>query len=158
MPNEGRAMIRSCVKVEVDVLGSPCLKVCAVSVDFKQHLKKLCTLRSSGAVWKSRWTSWAPRPVPNSPCGFCGRKSTFEEVVYHSLLGSSVKVEMDVLGSPPQILIIVLMQLWFLWTWSNTWRSSVSFIAQELCESRSGRPGLPVLNTSNSPYGFCGLE
>ena len=25
--------------------------------------------------------------------------------------------------------------------------------AQELCESRGGRPGLPV---SNSPYGLCG--
>ena len=27
--------------------------------------------------------------------------------------------------------------------------------AQELCESREGRPGLPVLN---SPYGLCGRE
>ena len=27
--------------------------------------------------------------------------------------------------------------------------------AQELCESRGGRPGLPVLN---SPYGLCGRE
>ena len=27
--------------------------------------------------------------------------------------------------------------------------------AQELCESRSGRPGLPV---PNSPYGLCGRE
>ena len=27
--------------------------------------------------------------------------------------------------------------------------------AQELCESRGGRPGLPV---SNSPYGLCGRE
>ena len=27
--------------------------------------------------------------------------------------------------------------------------------AQELCESRGGRPGLPV---PNSPYGFCGRE
>ena len=43
-------MIRSCVKVEVDVLGSPSVKVCAVSVDFKQYLKKLCTLHSTGAV------------------------------------------------------------------------------------------------------------
>jgi len=27
---------------------------------------------SSGAVWESRWTSWAVRP--NEPSGFCGRK------------------------------------------------------------------------------------
>ena len=27
--------------------------------------------------------------------------------------------------------------------------------AQELCESRGGRPGLPVLN---SPYGLCGRK
>ena len=30
--------------------------------------------QSSGAVWKSRWPSWAP--VPNKPYGFCGRKAT----------------------------------------------------------------------------------
>ena len=29
------------------------------------------------------------------------------------------------------------------------------FRAQELCESRGGRPGLPV---PNSPYGPCGLK
>ena len=28
--------------------------------------------------------------------------------------------------------------------------------AQELCESRGGRPGLPALNYS--PYGLCGLD
>ena len=27
---------------------------------------------SSGAVWESRWTTWAVRP--NEPSGFCGRK------------------------------------------------------------------------------------
>jgi len=30
--------------------------------------------QSSGAVWKLRWPSWAPRP--NEPYGFCGRKAT----------------------------------------------------------------------------------
>ena len=30
-----------------------------------------------------------------------------------------------------------------------------SYRAQELCESRGGRPGLPVLN---SPYGLCGRK
>ena len=29
--------LRSCVKVEVDILGSPCLTVLLVSVDVKQH-------------------------------------------------------------------------------------------------------------------------
>ena len=33
--------------------------------------------------------------------------------------------------------------------------STKLFRAQELCESREGRPGLPVLN---SPYGLCGRE
>ena len=32
--------------------------------------------QSSGTVWKSRWTSWAHFPVPNSPRGICGRKIT----------------------------------------------------------------------------------
>ena len=38
--------LRSCVKVEVAVLGSPSLIVLMVSMDVKQHLK----LQSSGAV------------------------------------------------------------------------------------------------------------
>ena len=33
--------------------------------------------------------------------------------------------------------------------------STTSNRAQELCESRGGRPGLPV---PNSPYGLCGRE
>ena len=32
---------------------------------------------------------------------------------------------------------------------------SASFRAQELCESRGGRPGLPV---PNSPYSLCGRK
>ena len=35
-----KSEFRNCVKVEVDVLGSPSLTVLAVSVDVKQHLKK----------------------------------------------------------------------------------------------------------------------
>ena len=30
--------------------------------------------------------------------------------------------------------------------------------AQELCESRGGRPGLPVPNISDNPYGLCGRK
>ena len=93
----GRTELRSCVKVEVSVLGSPSLIVLMTSVDVRQHwtrthirAQQLCETRggrpgipvpnspygfcgrkanfnlnsqqSTGAVWKSRWTSWAPRP------------------------------------------------------------------------------------------------
>ena len=34
---KGRSEFRSCVKVEVAVLGSPSLIICMVSVDVKQH-------------------------------------------------------------------------------------------------------------------------
>ena len=40
-----------------------------------------------------------------------------------------------------------------LWTLSTMF--TLTFRAQELCESRGGRPGLPV---PNSPYGFCGRK
>ena len=62
----------NCVKEMVDVLGSQPLFVRTVSVGVKQHWKK--NHQSSGAVWQSRWTSWAP--VPNSPYGLCERKAT----------------------------------------------------------------------------------
>ena len=35
------------------------------------------------------------------------------------------------------------------------WTHSYTFGAEELCESRGGRPGLPV---PNSPYGLCGRK
>ena len=38
--------------------------------------------QSSGAVWKSRWPSWAFRP--NEPCCFCGRKAIFNHA--HALV------------------------------------------------------------------------
>ena len=41
--------LRSCVKVEVAVLGSPSLTVLMVSVDTKQHLKKE---RLSSELWR----------------------------------------------------------------------------------------------------------
>ena len=39
-------------------------------------------------------------------------------------------------------------------------KSKTEIRAQELCESRGGRPGLPVPNTKlvNSPYGLCGRK
>ena len=51
--------LRSCVKVEVAVLGSLSLIVLMVSVDVKQH----STSMNSGAVWKWRWTSWVPQSL-----------------------------------------------------------------------------------------------
>ena len=41
----------------------PSLISLMVSVDVKHHVYK--QFQSSGGVWKSRWTSWAP--VPNKP-------------------------------------------------------------------------------------------
>ena len=58
--------LRSCVNVEVAVLGSQSLKVCMVSVDVKRHWTwtlasselrscvKVKAIQSSGAVWKSK--------------------------------------------------------------------------------------------------------
>ena len=43
---------------------------------------------SSGAVWKSRWTSWAP--VPNKPI-FCGRKATLNLLTENSYWNDLVK-------------------------------------------------------------------
>ena len=36
--------LRSCVKIQVSILGSPSPIVCTVSVDVKQHLVKIRTL------------------------------------------------------------------------------------------------------------------
>ena len=36
--------------------------------------------QSSGAVWRSRWSSWAP--VPNKRDGVCGRKATLKRNVH----------------------------------------------------------------------------
>ena len=41
----------SCVKVEVDVLGSPSLIVHLVSVDVKQHLRKKTKLSGAFLAW-----------------------------------------------------------------------------------------------------------
>ena len=65
------------MKEEVDVLGSPSQIVCTVSVDVKQRRRRSVCVQSSGAVWKSRWTSWAP--VANSPYGLCGRRAILKK-------------------------------------------------------------------------------
>ena len=65
-------------------MGSPSLIVLMVSVDVKQHLK----LQSSGAVRKSRWTSWAP--VPNKPTVSVDVKQHFNNNNNTSIPHSSV--------------------------------------------------------------------
>ena len=40
---------------------------------FKHHLLSAFHAYSSGAVWESRWPSWAV--CPNEPSGFCGCKA-----------------------------------------------------------------------------------
>ena len=42
------------------------------AIQFNFCLSLHFTVHSSGAVWESRWTSWAVRP--NEPSGFRGRK------------------------------------------------------------------------------------
>ena len=69
--------LRSCVKVEVAVLGSRpwyAYGFCGRKATLNQP-----GCQSSGAVWKSRWPSWAP--VPNKPYGFCGRKAPWKKKV-----------------------------------------------------------------------------
>ena len=53
---------------------------------FYSHYTKLLNVRcrgqicqSSGAVWKSRWLSWAA--CPNEPYSFCGRKATLNHAM-----------------------------------------------------------------------------
>ena len=120
--------LRSCVDVEVDVLGSTSHRVRTVSMS-----QELCGCRGgrpglhvpqsphglyvSGAVWMSRWTSWAPRPT-ESARSLC--------------LRSCVDVEVDVLGSTSHRVRTVSM-------------------SQELCGCRGGRPGLHV---PQSPHGL----
>ena len=47
-------------------------------------------------------------PVPNSPYGLCGRKATLEEDDMASEFRICVKVEVDVLGSPSLIVLIMV--------------------------------------------------
>ena len=66
--------LRSCVKVEVAILGSLSLTVLMVSVDIKQHWTKCRDFRAQ-ELCESRGDH-PGLPVPNSPYGLCGRKAT----------------------------------------------------------------------------------
>ena len=59
--------LRSCVKVEVDVLGSPSVIVRAVSVDVKQHWRRWCSLSSILILSPS---NSPPPPPPDLKCDF----------------------------------------------------------------------------------------
>ena len=61
---------------------------------------------------------------------------------------SCVRVEVAVLGSPSLISLMVSVDVKH-----HVYYYALSLRVQELCESRGGRPGLPV---PNKPYGFCG--
>ena len=64
-----------------------------------------------------------------------------------------MKVEVAVLGF--QSLIVLMVSVDVKHHISLLTIRLAGFRAQELCESLSGRPGLPV---PNSPYGLCGRE
>ena len=57
------------------------------SVSWQEETERVIRIKlgwrrqSSGAVWKSRWPSWAFRP--NEPYGFCGRKATLVTICPH---------------------------------------------------------------------------
>ena len=75
--NGMQSALRSCVKVEVDVLGPQSLIVLTVSVDVKQHLKMKKKYRSNRTQELCESRGGRPGlPVPNSPDGVCGRKVT----------------------------------------------------------------------------------
>ena len=90
-----RLELRSCVKVEVTVLGSPSLIIRTVSVDVKKIFNLNWALELMSCVKVDVF------PVPNSPYGLCGRKATLN---LNAELRNCVEVEVDVMGSPSLII------------------------------------------------------
>ena len=76
-----------------------------------------------------------------------GPQNSVVHCLYHSELRSCVEVEVAVMGSPSLIIRIVSVDI------VRQIELGQLFRAQEPCESRGGRPGLPV---PNSPCGLCG--
>ena len=114
------------MKVEVDVMGSPSLnspyRLCGREGTMNSFLPK-------------RWTSLGS-PSLNSPYGLCGSKATLN--YESSELRSCVKVKVSVLGSPSLIVRTISVDV-------KQQLTRFCPRAQELCEGRGGRPGLPVL-------------
>ena len=102
-------------------------------------------IQSSGAVWMSRWPSWAP--VPNSHYGLSGCKATLNEPRIQSS-GAVWMSRWPSWGSPSLIVIMVSLDVKQHWT-------NPEYGVLELCECRGGRPGLPV---PNSHYGLSGCK
>ena len=72
-------VIYTIIKMDISVAHDPsCMYISARHMqEAERHIYKLFLMsnpkiHSSGAVWESRWTSWAVRP--NEPSGFRGRK------------------------------------------------------------------------------------
>ena len=94
----------------------------------------------------------------------CARKATWNLKGYAQSSGAVWKsTEVDVLGPPYLIILTMCVDVKQPWTWRNILR------ARELCESRGGRPGLPVpmyesrggrpgIPVPNNPYGLCGTQ
>ena len=70
--NMRRPELSSCVKIEVDVQGSPSLMVFMVSVDVERNLKKIYGIFRAQELCGSRG-GHPVLPVPNSRYGICGR-------------------------------------------------------------------------------------
>ena len=87
-------------------------------------------------------------PSLNRPGGFRGCKATLKRSCPRAQ--ELIKVEVAVLGSPSRTVFVVKA------AFSVDVNNIEKLVrAQELCESRGGRPGLPV---PNSPNGLCGRK
>ena len=62
------------------------------------------------------------------------------------------EVEVGVLGSSSFIVFMVAVDV------KQHLKTNYTLRAQELCERRGGRFGLPAPNTPYSPYGLCGCK
>ena len=157
--------LRSCGRVEVDVLGSPSLTVRTgqcLSVDVKQHW----TNGSKQSHWRGK--KWLAAPFMRTETH--ADVITWKQMAWGQTHRVAITTRHTSISCASYHHIIV-------WTAALTvtsrtgisagngaiWiglRGLTSTRARELCESRGGRPGLPVPNTSNtnSPYGFCGRK
>ena len=100
------------------------------------------TTQSSGAVWKSKWTSWASPSLVVLTVSVDIKQHRTQRIPEFR---SCVKVEVDVLG------FSVPNSPYGLCGHKAT-QNSANTRVQELCESRGGRPGLIIL------HGLCGLK
>ena len=76
---------------------------------FKVLLYLILWFQRSGAVWKSRWPSWAP--VPNKPYGLCGRKATLNQPMSYSFQCGSTETVRTIRDGEPRTAISTYTQL-----------------------------------------------